>query len=346
MKKTILIAIAFAVSFWYGCGNSEEKNHENSEGTEHAHEEGEHHEGGEHIFACPMHPEVTGKEGDTCPKCGMKLEHNDNAGKSNGDTYIMQFQCDRQDIEAGKECNFSFTPKIKGRENALVPLDVMHEKKIHLILVSNDLSYFEHIHPEYTASGAYQIKVLPREKNYSNGKGANETKFDFGGNYTLFADYMPSGATHQLEKIPITVKGNPYKTVSFSKEKLSADVDDYTVTLKSEDGKWQTNQPMHIEAVITKGGKNSDANSFENYLGAKAHMVVIKTGTYEYLHVHPEVENGNLDLHTTFESAGIYRGWLQFKMNGTVHTADFVIKVEQGNETASKQNQNEHTEKH
>jgi hypothetical protein len=25
-------------------------------------------------FACPMHPEITGKEGDTCSKCGMALE--------------------------------------------------------------------------------------------------------------------------------------------------------------------------------------------------------------------------------------------------------------------------------
>lgn len=24
-------------------------------------------------FACPMHPEVHGKKGDECPKCGMKL---------------------------------------------------------------------------------------------------------------------------------------------------------------------------------------------------------------------------------------------------------------------------------
>lgn len=24
-------------------------------------------------YACPMHPEVTGKEGDKCPKCGMAL---------------------------------------------------------------------------------------------------------------------------------------------------------------------------------------------------------------------------------------------------------------------------------
>ena len=26
------------------------------------------------LYACPMHPEVTGKDGDKCSKCGMKLE--------------------------------------------------------------------------------------------------------------------------------------------------------------------------------------------------------------------------------------------------------------------------------
>lgn len=25
-------------------------------------------------YACPMHAEITGKEGDKCSKCGMKLE--------------------------------------------------------------------------------------------------------------------------------------------------------------------------------------------------------------------------------------------------------------------------------
>jgi len=25
-------------------------------------------------YACPMHPEVVGKEGDTCNQCGMALE--------------------------------------------------------------------------------------------------------------------------------------------------------------------------------------------------------------------------------------------------------------------------------
>ena len=26
------------------------------------------------VYACPMHPEITGKAGDTCSKCGMDLE--------------------------------------------------------------------------------------------------------------------------------------------------------------------------------------------------------------------------------------------------------------------------------
>jgi uncharacterized protein YceK len=30
-----------------------------------------------HVYTCPMHPEVTGKEGDKCPKCSMALEHKD-----------------------------------------------------------------------------------------------------------------------------------------------------------------------------------------------------------------------------------------------------------------------------
>ena len=30
-----------------------------------------------HVFACPMHPEITGKEGDKCQKCSMALIHKD-----------------------------------------------------------------------------------------------------------------------------------------------------------------------------------------------------------------------------------------------------------------------------
>ena len=30
----------------------------------------------EHAYACPMHPEITGHDGDKCSKCGMDLKEN------------------------------------------------------------------------------------------------------------------------------------------------------------------------------------------------------------------------------------------------------------------------------
>lgn len=33
-------------------------------------------------YVCPMHPEVTGNKGDTCPKCGMDLEPKATEGKT------------------------------------------------------------------------------------------------------------------------------------------------------------------------------------------------------------------------------------------------------------------------
>lgn len=320
--KTVIVGLGISSALVLSSCGGTETNHDDNHHP--------HTDGSEHIFACPMHSEVTGKVGDKCPKCGMELEHNDNAGKSNGQTYMMKFSASPTQLESGKEAVLSFTPQIKGKENQAVPLDIVHEKKLHLIVASKDLAYFEHIHPEYQADGSYQIKVLAKAKEYTNGKGHNETKFDFGGDYMLFADYAPIGGTHQLEKIPFYVKGVATKKVTYSKESLSVNVDEYTVSLEADGGKWVTNKAMHIKAIIKKGNQILDANSFENYLGAKSHMVVLKTESFDYLHVHPEVENGALDLHTTFEKEGIYRAWLQFKIDGVVHTADFVLIVKAG----------------
>jgi hypothetical protein len=82
--------------------------------------------------------------------------------------------------------------------------------------------------------------------------------------------------------------------------------------------------------MVMNDGKEVDVNSLENYLGAKAHMVVISLDDKEYLHVHPDVQGGKFDLNTTFKKPGIYRGWIQFQSDGKVHTVDFVMNVAQG----------------
>jgi hypothetical protein len=283
-----------------------------------------------HKYRCPMNCEkgkTYDKEGN-CPVCGMKLEHFD--GTDNGLLYKMQYVSAPAQLEAGIDGILSFTPTVIGKESEAVALDVQHEKKIHLIVVSNDLSYFDHIHPDYQADGSYKIAVLENGKNYTNGPGKNETRFANGGDYTLFADYLPSGGSHQVEKVSVNIKGTAKPAVTFSADKLTGQSDNFTAMLTATGGKLITGTQMHISGMLMKDGKEIDVNTLENYLGAKAHMVVIGLKDKEYLHVHPDVSGGKFDLHTTFKMPGIYRGWIQFQSSGKVHTVGFTMNVKEG----------------
>lgn len=328
MKQVLKISMAVlaisSVIFFTACDNSgsdSKKETTSAETDTAAHE---------HSYRCPMNCEkgkTYDKEGN-CPVCGMKLEHFD--GTDSGFTYKMQYASQPAQLEAAKAGTLSFTPTVVGKESEAVALDVQHEKKIHLIVVSNDLSYFEHIHPGYQADGAYKISVLEKGKNYTDGPGKNETRFDNAGDYILFADYLPSGGSHQVEKISVNVKGTSKPAVTFSADKLSGKSDNFSVMLTATGGKLITGTQMHISGMVMKDGKEIDVNTLENYLGAKAHMVVISLNEKEYLHVHPDVSGGKFDLHTTFKNPGIYRGWIQFQSGGKVHTVDFTMNVKEG----------------
>jgi len=99
MKSTIgILAIAFVVLTVMSCKDNK-KTHNNDDGhhtemkgedsskKEHDNSDG-HHDKENKTFACPMHPNMTGKEGDECSECGMKFSEmkensNDNASASN-----------------------------------------------------------------------------------------------------------------------------------------------------------------------------------------------------------------------------------------------------------------------
>ena len=103
---------------------------------------------------------------------------------------------------------------------------------------------------------------------------------------------------------------------------------------------------MHISGIVKKDGMQIDANSLDNYLGAKAHFVMISLNEKEYLHVHPSIDKGMFDLHTTFEKAGLYRGWVQFNADGRIHTIDFTLNVAEGSADDIKKANQSHTDHH
>lgn len=266
-------------------------------------------------YQCPMDCEK-GKLYDqpgSCPVCKMDLKAVEAPDGAAPKTFKVAFTADPAAPAAGKPVKMTFTPGVVEKPGEAVPLDVVHEKKMHLIMTSTDLSWFDHQHPEYNGTGLDLTYTFPK-----------------GGDYLLFADYAPAGAGHQVEKIPVTVSGAPAKPVTFSVAKTTTKVDGYDVVLAPAGGKWVTNNALHITGTVMQNGKALDVNAFENYLGAKAHVVMVGLADKNYEHVHPAVENNAFDLHTEFKTPGIYRAWLQFQTGGKVHTADFVIKVEEG----------------
>lgn len=188
-------------------------------------------------------------------------------------------------------------------------LEITHEQKIHLIIVSEDLSFFNHIHPVETEEG-YTAK----------------TKFPSSGKFYLFADYKPQGSDQMVNKLEISVSGTAPSPQEYSKEKLTGDSGAYSISLVSNRAKF-TNGHMMIDGILKKDGKEIDPSTLDDFLGAKAHVVLISVEDKEYIHVHPEVENGKYKLHASFTKPGIYRGWIQFQDKGRVYTTDYVINV-------------------
>lgn len=264
-----------------------------------------------HIYQCPMHPEVVSDKPGNCPKCGMHLEHTDNVAGS-GRTFEMRLTRTPETVEAGKPVRLTFRPVDKAAPDAPVPLALVHEKKIHLIMVSKDLSEFFHEHPTFGADGAY----------------TQEFTFKTGGDYVLFQDYTPDGDRHQLGRQDVTVSGPKRPAVKFDKDVMRwQNADGYAAELTLS-APATVGASLALKTTITKGGQ--PVTDLENYLGALGHMVIISEDTKQYLHVHPQDQTDKgpaVGFQTQFEQAGRYRVFLQFQHKGTIRTADFVVNV-------------------
>ncbi|WP_239616576.1 hypothetical protein [Cohnella mopanensis] len=191
--------------------------------------------------------------------------------------------------------------------------DINHERKLHLIVVSRDLSYFDHLHPEYKGKGQFEVStVLPA-----------------GGDYKLIADYIPTGGEATTNSKWIKVSGpsaspTPIKPSS----EHSVIVDGIQATLDNDRPEAGKEFELNFKLADAKSGK--PITDLEPYLGAVGHVVIISEDTERYLHVHPMDEKAvgpDAKFMTTFPSAGIYKIWGQFQRNGKTFIAPFVVDV-------------------
>ena len=229
-------------------------------------------------------------------------------------TSEVQFFFEPKIIEAGKPVFITIAVTEKGKN---LPLEVVHTMRMHLLLVNEELTWFDHVHPKKQSNGTY---------------GISET-FPSAGKYLLFIDYKPIGHPASVQMKSTEVKGALVPQTPEQNVKLISDVDGYTITLLNGND-LKTNTGQSLQFSIEKDGRMLDEKNMQLYLGANAHIVMINQAEKDFLHIHPMSDNRfPIYAETYVDKAGLYRMWVQFKIDGVVHTADFTVSISAGEET-------------
>ncbi|CAG7651960.1 hypothetical protein ACFQI7_19210 [Paenibacillus allorhizosphaerae] len=190
---------------------------------------------------------------------------------------------------------------------------VNHEKLLHLIVVNRDLSFFNHIHPDYKGNGKFTIS----------------TAFPTGGDYKLFADFIPKGGTSTTLSEWVKVEGKAGDQAAIiADSKLVKDVDGKEIELALSSTK--SSQEVTLTFNILDAQTKKGINNLEPYLGAVGHVVILSADAEQYIHVHPLDEKATgpkAQFATSFPKSGTYKIWGQFQHQGKVITVPFVVDI-------------------
>ena len=274
-------------------------------------------------FYCPMHADVTSAAEGACPRCGMKLVPGD---PLDAREYLVGMQATPKAVQAGRPVRLTFTIRHPETRATVRSFATVHEKQFHLFIVSHDLEYYDHVHPDMQPDGSWTIDVtVPKP-----------------GHYKLFSDFLPVGGSPQV--IPeLLVAGEP-GDLEAARAHLRSDValrkttGSLTVSLAlPEEGLVAgRDEKLFYHLVDAKTGQ--PVTNLEPYLAAYGHTLVLSEDTLEYVHAHPvellpeqlDTAAGGPDLtfKALFPKPGRYRLWTQLKREGVISTTHFTVAVD------------------
>jgi hypothetical protein len=187
----------------------------------------------------------------------------------------------------------------------LTSFAISHERDLHLIVVRSDGAGYRHVHP-----------VLDR----SSGTWSIPWTWARAGTYRVFADFVPDD---REDATAVTLSG----TVDVAGQFNPVDQDisrrdqagPYGVTMN---GEIEAGKTGDLTAEVTRNGQ--PVTGLQPYLGAMGHLVALREGDLGFLHVHP---TSGLTFETEAPTPGRYLLYLDFKVDGKVRSADFVLEA-------------------
>ncbi len=266
----------------------------------------------------PKTTEPTAQSGDHVDAPGTPANHHDAAEDHAGIEHISTLagtliELDNKNNLKPGEVTFSFKLYgLDGHEFGPNDLKVAHEKKMHFLLVRDDMTNFQHIHPEY-ANGKWLVKTTVLEA----------------GAYNMYVDIAPIEEAAVVLRVPVQI-GGPTAKANFPVPTDNTATDGlYKATLKTVK-EIKTNEHTTLTFALTKN--NQAVTDLSPYLGAYGHVVLIRhTDVDDFFHVHPLTEtkpaNGEVAFEAQFPVKGRYTLYAQFTVAGSVKTFPITVDV-------------------
>lgn len=237
---------------------------------------------------------------------------------SSEDGYTLRLEHDR--LRPGPRAELAF--RIEGPTGAVERrFAVSHDKLLHLVVVSRDLTRYHHEHPVMDASGTWRTRI----------------DLSAPGVYRVLADFLPEDRSEGVVLGADLVVPGEGSTRPLPAAARSTTVGPYVVDL---DGALTAGDTSPVTARVTRRD-GAPMGELQPYLGARGHLVVLRADDLAYLHVHPtdaaetddSGEGASVGFDVEVPTTGRYRMFLDFRHGGRVRTAAFTADAGDGGAT-------------
>jgi putative copper resistance protein D len=221
-----------------------------------------------------------------------------------------------------------------GNGRPLQGLAVHHDRILHVVIISEDLNIFAHIHPEDIGPiTTAMVKKATFPVRYV---------FPKAGRYLIGFDFAASDALYS-KQVVLTVSGGPRmgrQKVDLSRSK---DFGHYRVTLSTPPEGIKVGEETALVYRIEKDGK--PVTDLQPYLGAPMHLSVVRADLAQFMHIHgvlpgeththddhmhampPERFGPKIEADVVFPDKGVYKIFSQVQHQGKVLLFDFMVEV-------------------
>lgn len=278
-------------------------------------------------YWCPMHPGVRSSAAGKCPLCSMDLV-------VIKPPRVGEYRMDVDVTPGAQRRGIGGLHIVLRDPDSGVPVSdllTVHEKPLHLFMISRDLEYFAHLHPELAEDGGFALKHTAPP-----------------GPYVIIADFLPGNGTSQMlhraivapgpgqpigpRVVPPTAFDIPDAAQSARGQQTWGSVEKTVdgVRIRLDGADLVTGQIGLLRFHLFNANDGTPINDLEPYLGAPGHMLMTTWDLTNAVHGHPEetsTSTGVITFKPLLPSPGAAKLWLQFQRKGKVSTLSFTVDI-------------------